>query len=143
MKTKIFNNIIKSIIISGTATFLLNSAIIYIASTFFNTPLAVLTSENISTKTISYIQIIPESYFIALLGIILYMALNHFLSNAWKIYVFLVIIITALWSLGPIMHGVNIISKICLSLSHVVIAASILLTVKFILIGKDADNKLI
>lgn len=132
--------IFKALVTSGTTIIVLNSLLLYISKTFFNIQPAVLTPVDAAPRVITYYQIVPESFVMPFIGIVLYIFLAKLFAKSWMIFIILVCLITAAWTVGPLTHGVNAESKIFLSLTHVIIAAAIIGSVKIFLVGKNEGN---
>ena len=133
--------IIKAILTAGTATLILNSAGLFLAKKLFHASLAVLSNGDGVPRSVTYMKIIPESYIMATAGILLYHLISCFFIKAWEIFLSLVILITLVWTTGPVSHGFDAATKIVLSLTHFFIAASILAAVKIFFIAAEKNHQ--
>jgi hypothetical protein len=81
-------------------------------------------------------NLLPESFAVALFSAGVYLLLQRFLSRPWPVFVFLVLMVTSLWTLGPVGQGQATATKVALSLTHFVIAGAILVSVNILFRGR-------
>jgi len=128
-------------IISSSLIISLVNGLILGLSEYFQYPIAVKMINEEHARAVRWIQIIPESIIMPIIGIFIFVILRKFFNNYYfKIFIITSVIITAIWSIGPIQHGINLYSSLMLTITHFVIMIVIIINIKLFLIRKECAN---
>lgn len=90
-------------------------------------PIAVRMADEVASRPVGWSQIIPESFVMPIVGVLLFWLFQKIFSRAaWPVFIVFSVGVTAVWSSGPIQHGVDGWSRIALTGTHGVILCAIL-----------------
>lgn len=128
---------VKTAIYSGVIISVVNGLILGL-SRIFQIKIAVKMNNEEHERAVDWIQIIPESFVMPIIAILLFIILKKLSGKIFfKIFVIITVIITAVWSIGPIQHGINTYSSVMLTITHVVIMSVIIIISRIILVKHE------
>lgn len=112
---------LKTVIYSGVSISLVNGLLLGV-SELFEINIAVRMADEERERIVNWFQIIPESFLMPIIAVIIIATLKkYFINHYLIIFISISVIVTAIWSIGPIQQGVDLYSKIVLTATHLVI----------------------
>jgi hypothetical protein len=117
--------LLRAAAVSGTVALVINLAIVGTAP-LLGASLTLLAPDDTAPRPLHLPDMIPESFAVSAAAALVLYCLARLSRRPWPLFVGAVMIITSLWTTGPLSHGADAATKIALSMTHLVIAASVL-----------------
>ena len=131
---------LKTIVYSGIIICLVNGLILGL-SEYFQIRIAVKMIGEEQERVVNWTQIMPESFIMPTIAIFIIIILKkYYYKYYFRIFIIISVIITAIWSIGPIQHGINLLSSSMLTITHFVIMVVIIINAKLFIINHECTN---
>ncbi len=123
--------LLKAILMSTALIGTINGSLLALMGYAFNVNISVRMEGETAARAVGWTQIVPESIVMPLIGMLIFMGFQRlFKRHAFRLFVIFSVVVTLIWTSGPVQHGENLASKAVLTVTHLVILTVILIQAK-------------